>query len=80
MNLTLFDEIRRPHVVGVFSDRCTLIAVDRRVVPVTAGWHGFDALLAGMDERDVLRGRLSDLDAFQRMDRAARPWVWPDGT
>jgi hypothetical protein len=35
--------------------------------------------MAGMDELDVLLGRLSDLDAFQHKDRVARPWVWPDG-
>ena len=38
------------------------------------------ALLVGMDELDVLLGRMPDLEAFQRTDRVARPWVWPDAT
>jgi hypothetical protein len=35
--------------------------------------------MAGMAELGVLLGRLPDLDAFQRTDRVARVWVWPDG-
>jgi len=34
------------------------------------------ALLAGMDELDLLLTRGDALDAFQQRDRVARPWVW----
>ena len=35
------------------------------------------ALLAGMDELDVLLARLPELDTFVAADRPARPWAWP---
>jgi 3-isopropylmalate/(R)-2-methylmalate dehydratase small subunit len=34
------------------------------------------ALLAGMDEVDVLLTRGEALDSFQNRDRSERPWVW----
>jgi aconitase A len=36
------------------------------------------AVAAGMDEPDVLLDRRPELDAFQRLDRVARSWIWPD--
>ena len=37
-----------------------------------------DALLAGLDDFGMTLQRTADIDAFQRRDRLARPWIYPD--
>lgn len=34
------------------------------------------ALLAGMDELDLLLTRVAAVESFQQRDKSARPWVW----
>jgi 3-isopropylmalate/(R)-2-methylmalate dehydratase small subunit len=60
--------------------RCQIVLPDGAEIPFAIPAERRAALLVGMDELDVLLGRMPDLDAFQRMDRVARPWVWPDAT
>jgi 3-isopropylmalate/(R)-2-methylmalate dehydratase small subunit len=60
--------------------RCRIVLPDGAEMPFAIPDERRAALLVGMDELDVLLGRMPDLDAFQRADRVARPWVWPDAT
>jgi 3-isopropylmalate/(R)-2-methylmalate dehydratase small subunit len=59
---------------------CRIVLPDGAEIPFAIPDERRAALLVGMDELDVLLGRMPDLDAFQRTDRVARPWVWPDAT
>ena len=59
---------------------CRIVLPDGAELPFAIPDERRAALLVGMDELDVLLGRMPDLDAFQRADRVARPWVWPDAT
>ena len=60
--------------------RCRIVLPDGAELPFAIPDERRAALLVGMDELDVLLGRMPDLEAFQRADRVARPWVWPDAT
>ena len=59
---------------------CRIVLPDGDEMPFAIPDERRAALLVGMDELDVLLGRMPDLEAFQRADRVARPWVWPDAT
>ena len=59
---------------------CRIVLPDGAELPFAIPDERRAALLVGMDELDVLLGRMPDLEAFQRTDRVARPWVWPDAT
>ena len=57
---------------------CRIVLPDGAEIPFAIPDERRAALLVGMDELDVLLGRIPDLDAFQLTDRIARRWVWPD--
>ena len=59
---------------------CRIVLPDGAEIPFAIPDERRAALLVGMDELDVLLGRMPDLDAFQLTDRVARRWVWPDAT
>ena len=66
-------------VMAVDLTRCRIVLPDGVEIPFAIPDERRAALMAGMDELDVLLDRLPELDAFQRKDRVARPWVWQDG-
>ena len=57
--------------------RCRIIVPGGGEIAFAIPAERRDAMLAGLDELDVLLKRLPELDAFQRADREARPWIGP---
>jgi len=64
--------------VAIDLTRCQITLPQGDAVAFCVAEERRAALLAGMDELDVLLERRSELEAFQRQDRMARPWIWPD--
>ncbi len=62
--------------ITVDLQRCVVRGVDGREIPFTVPEERRAALLGGLDEIDVILGMQPDIDAFQRADREARPWVY----
>ncbi len=58
--------------------RCCIVPPGGGEIPFSIPEERRAALLAGMDELDILLDRIPELAAFQQRDRAERPWVWPD--
>jgi 3-isopropylmalate dehydratase small subunit len=52
--------------------------LDGREIAFTVPAERRTALLAGLDEIDVILGIESEIEAFQRVDREQRPWVYLD--
>ena len=57
--------------------RNVIVPPIRDPIPFEIDAERRQALLAGMDELDVLLARLPELDTFVAADRPARPWAWP---
>ena len=64
--------------ITVDLQRCIVRALDGREIVFNVPAERRDALLAGMDEIDVILGMESDIENFQRADRSRRPWIYLD--
>ncbi len=64
--------------ITVDLQRCVVTGVDGREMPFSVPAERREALLAGLDEIDVILGMESDIENFQRADRARRPWIYLD--
>lgn len=62
--------------ITVDLERGVVHDLDGRDIAFSVPPERREALLKGLDEIDVLLGMASDIDAFQKADRAARPWVY----
>lgn len=62
--------------VTVDLQRCVVTGLDGAELPFTVPAERREALLAGLDEIDVILGMESDIEAFQRADRMRRPWIY----
>jgi 3-isopropylmalate dehydratase small subunit len=57
--------------------RCRIIPPSDAEIEFAIPAERRDAMLAGLDELDVLLKRVPELDAFQCADREVHPWIWP---
>jgi 3-isopropylmalate/(R)-2-methylmalate dehydratase small subunit len=64
--------------ITVDLQRCVVTGVDGREIAFSVPAERREALLAGLDEIDVILGMESDIENFQRADRARRPWIHLD--
>ena len=64
--------------ITVDLERCVVRGLDGREIAFTVPAERRTALLAGLDEIDVILGMESEIEAFQRVDREQRPWVYLD--
>jgi 3-isopropylmalate/(R)-2-methylmalate dehydratase small subunit len=64
--------------ITVDLQRCMVTGVDGREIAFDVPAERREALLAGLDEIDVILGMESDIEHFQRADRARRPWIYLD--
>lgn len=62
--------------ITVDLQRCVVTGLDGAELPFTVPAERREALLAGLDEIDVILGMESDIEAFQRADRMRRPWIY----
>jgi 3-isopropylmalate/(R)-2-methylmalate dehydratase small subunit len=62
--------------ITVDLQRCVVTGVDGREIAFTVPAERREALLAGLDEIDVILSMESDIENFQRADRARRPWIY----
>jgi 3-isopropylmalate/(R)-2-methylmalate dehydratase small subunit len=62
--------------ITVDLQRCVVTAVDGREIAFSVPAERREALLAGLDEIDVILGMESDIENFQRADRTRRPWIY----
>ena len=64
-------------LVTVDLERCEIRASDL-MASFTVPAERRTALLEGLDEIDLILRMEADIDAFQRSDREARPWIYVD--
>lgn len=64
-----------PQVI-VDLQRCVVTGVDGRELAFSVPAERREALLAGLDEIDVILGMEADIENFQRADRVKRPWIY----
>jgi len=64
--------------ITVDLQRCVVTGVDGREMAFTVPAERRGALLAGLDEIDVILSMETDIENFQRADRARRPWIYLD--
>jgi 3-isopropylmalate/(R)-2-methylmalate dehydratase small subunit len=64
--------------ITVDLQRCVVTDLNGREIAFTVPAERREALLAGMDEIDVILGMASDIENFQRTDRVQRPWIYLD--
>lgn len=57
--------------------RCVVRTPEGREIAFSVPAERREALMAGLDEIDVILGMQSDIDNFQRADRERRPWIYP---
>jgi 3-isopropylmalate/(R)-2-methylmalate dehydratase small subunit len=62
--------------ITVDLQRCVVQGLDGREIPFSVPAERREALLAGLDEIDVILGMESEIENFQRADRARRPWIY----
>lgn len=62
--------------ITVDLERCVVRGLDGREIAFSVPPERRVALLKGLDEIDVILGMAADIEAFQQVDRAARPWVY----
>jgi 3-isopropylmalate/(R)-2-methylmalate dehydratase small subunit len=62
--------------ITVDLKRCVVRGVDGREMAFSVPAERREALLAGLDEIDVILGMESDIASFQRADREQRPWIY----
>ncbi len=68
---------REPQIT-VDLERCVVRGVDGREISFSVPPERRAALLAGLDEIDVILGMEAEIDNFQRADREQRPWIYLD--
>lgn len=66
--------------VTVDLQRCVVKVLDDREISFTVPAERRAALLAGLDEIDVILGMEAEIENFQRRDSEQRPWVYLDRT
>ena len=64
--------------VTVDLERCVVQVPDGTKISFTVPAERRAALLAGLDEIDVILGMETDIENFQRTDREQRPWIHLD--
>ena len=71
-------EHARDPQVTVDLERCVVRALDGREIAFNVPAERRAALLAGLDEIEVILSMETDIANFQRTDRDARPWIYLD--
>lgn len=71
-------EHARDPQVTVDLERCVVRALDGREIAFNVPAERRAALLAGLDEIEVILSMETDIANFQRADRDARPWIYLD--
>ena len=71
-------EHARDPEVTVDLERCVVRALDGREIAFNVPAERRAALLAGLDEIEVILSMETDIANFQRADRDARPWIYLD--
>ncbi len=66
--------------ITVDLERCVVRTLDGREISFSVPAERRTALLAGLDEIDVILSMAPDIENFQRADRAERPWIYLDRT
>lgn len=69
-----------PVTLTIDLERCVIAAPGGTMIPFEIDPSRRQALLQGLDELGQTLRLLDDIAAFQRRDRAARPWVWDTPT
>ena len=64
--------------ITVDLERCVVRGLDSREIPFSVPAERRMALLAGLDEIDVILSMEADIANFQRTDRDQRPWIYLD--
>lgn len=64
--------------VTVDLQRCVVKVLDDREISFTVPAERRAALLAGLDEIDVILGMEAEIENFQRRDSEQRPWIYLD--
>jgi 3-isopropylmalate/(R)-2-methylmalate dehydratase small subunit len=64
--------------ITVDLQRCVVTGIDSREIAFSVPAERREALLAGLDEIDVILGMEADIENFQRADRTRRPWIYLD--
>jgi 3-isopropylmalate/(R)-2-methylmalate dehydratase small subunit len=64
--------------ITVDLQRCVVKTLDGREISFAVPAERRAALLAGMDEIDVILGMETEIENFQRADRVERPWIYLD--
>jgi 3-isopropylmalate/(R)-2-methylmalate dehydratase small subunit len=59
--------------------RCTLRGPDGRIFHFEIPAERQTALMEGLDEISFILTMMDNIDAYQRRERSARPWVFPQG-
>jgi len=62
--------------ITVDLQHCLVRGLDGREISFIVPAERRTALLKGLDEIDVILGMEADIDAFQRVDREQRPWIY----
>jgi 3-isopropylmalate/(R)-2-methylmalate dehydratase small subunit len=71
------EQARDPQIT-VDLERCVVQGLDSREISFAVPAERRTALLAGLDEIDVILGMESEIENFQRVDREQRPWIYLD--
>jgi 3-isopropylmalate/(R)-2-methylmalate dehydratase small subunit len=64
--------------ITVDLQHCVVHGLDGCTISFTVPPERRTALLAGLDEIDVILGMEAEIDDFQRADRELRPWIYLD--
>lgn len=64
--------------ITVDLERCVVRTLEAREIPFNVPAELRDALMKGLDEIDVILGMESAIAAFQKRERVARPWLYPE--
>lgn len=64
--------------ITVDLQRCVVTDLNGREITFTVPAERREALLAGMDEINVILGMETDIENFQCADRTQRPWIYLD--
>ena len=71
------EQARDPQIT-VDLERCVVQGLDSREISFAVPAGRRTALLAALDEVDVILGMESEIENFQRVDREQRPWIYLD--
>ena len=71
------ERAREPQIT-VDLERCVVRDLDGREISFSVPAERRAALLAGLDEIEVILGMEAEIDNFQRTDREQRPWIYLD--